>query len=247
MERGNLFLVALDDRRQWYRYHHLFADVLRARILAEQPELVPVLHQRASRWYEGQDLTQEAVQHALAGRDFDRAAHLMEAAVPAVRRNRQDAMLSGWLTALPDDAIRRSPVLSVFYGSMLMASGDVDGVGARLDDAEHALAAHAEESPPPWADSDELHTLPATIAVHRAALAQARGDLAATSGHAQRALDLAGASDHLARGGAAGFLGLAAWAQGKVTAALATFTPGRGRPARGRQPRRRAEQHRPVG
>ena len=109
LERANLFLVALDDRREWYRYHHLFADVLRARLLAEQPELVPLLHQRASRWYERHDLAEEAVRHALAARDFDRAAHLMELAVPAIRRDRQDAMLLGWLQALPDEAVRAQP------------------------------------------------------------------------------------------------------------------------------------------
>ena len=65
----------------------------------------------------------------------------MELAVPAIRRHRQEAMMYGWLKALPDDAVRRSPVLSVFYGSMLMASGDLAAVEPRLDDAERALAA----------------------------------------------------------------------------------------------------------
>jgi LuxR family maltose regulon positive regulatory protein len=224
LERANLFIVPLDDRREWYRYHHLFADVLRARMLAEQPDLVPLLHQRASQWYERHDLAEEAVRHALAARDFDRAAYLMELAVPAIRRNRQEAMLLGWLKALPDDAVRRSPVLSVFYGYMLMVSGDLDAVEPRLDDAERALAAVPDGPAPPWADTKELHTLPATIAVHRASLAQARGDVAGTAEHARRALDLAGPTDHLARGGAAGFLGLAAWAQGDVSSALETFT-----------------------
>ncbi|WP_427131233.1 LuxR C-terminal-related transcriptional regulator [Pseudarthrobacter sp. S9] len=224
LERANLFIVPLDDRREWYRYHHLFADVLRARLLSEQPKRIPLLHQRASRWYECHDLAEEAVRHALAARDFDRAAYLMELAVPTIRRNRQDAMLLGWLKALPDDAVRRSPVLSVFYGFMLMISGDLHGVEPRLDDAERALAAVPDGSAPPWADTEELQTLPATIAVYRASLAQARGDVAGTSEHARHALDLAGPGDHLARGAAAGFLGLAAWAKGDVSAALQTFT-----------------------
>jgi LuxR family transcriptional regulator, maltose regulon positive regulatory protein len=133
-------------------------------------------------------------------------------------------MFLGWLQALPDDAVRRSPVLSVFHGWMLMVSGDLAAVETRLDDAERALAAVPDGSAPPWADTDELRTLPATIAVYRAALAQARGDVAGTSVHAQHALDLAGPGDHLARGGAAGFLGLAAWAKGDVSTALRTFT-----------------------
>ena len=224
LQRANLFLVALDDQGQWCRYHHLFADVLRARLLAEQPDLAPLLHQRASRWYERNDLAEEAVRHALAARDFDRAAYLMELAVPAIRRNRQEAILIGWMKALPDETVRRSPVLSVFFGYMLMESGDLDAFEPRLDDAERALAAVPEGSAPPWAKTEELRTLPATIALYRASLAQARGDVAGTADHARRALDLAGVGDHLARGGAAGFLGLVSWAQGDVSSALETFT-----------------------
>ena len=224
LQRANLFLVALDDQGQWYRYHHLFADVLRARLFAEQPDLVPLLHQRASRWYGAHGWAEESVRHALAARDFDRAAYLMELAVPAIRRNRQEAILLSWLKALPDETVRRSPVLSVFYGYLLMESGDLDAFEPRLDDAERALAAGPEGSGPPWAKTEELRTLPATIAVYRASLAQARGDVAGTAEHARRALDLAGPSDHLSRGGAAGFLGLAAWAQGDVTSSLETFT-----------------------
>jgi LuxR family maltose regulon positive regulatory protein len=224
LQRANLFLVALDDRREWYRYHHLFADVLRARLLAERPDLLPLLHQRASRWYEEHDSAEEAVGHALAARDFDRAAYLMELAVPAIRRQRKEAMLLRWLKELPDDVVRRSPVLSVFFAYMLMVSGDLGAVEPRLDDAERALGAIPDASAPPWAETDELRTLPATIAIHRASLAQARGDVAGTAEHARRALGLAGPTDHLARGGAAGFLGLAEWAEGNVSSALETFT-----------------------
>jgi LuxR family maltose regulon positive regulatory protein len=148
----------------------------------------------------------------------------MELAVPAIRRNRQEAILLGWLKALPDEAIRRSPVLSVFFGYMLMESGDLDAFEPRLDDAERALAAAPDASAAPWAKTEELRTLPATIALYRASLAQARGDVAGTVEYARRALDLAGPGDHLARGGAAGFLALASWAQGNVSSALETFT-----------------------
>ena len=246
LERANLFIVALDDRREWYRYHHLFADVLRARMLSEQPDQVPLLHQRASQWYEGHDLAEEAVRHALAGRDFDRAAHLIERAMPAIRRHRQEAVMYGWLQALPDDTLRRSPVLSVFYGDLLMHSGDLVAVGPRLDDAERALAAVPDGEAPPWPDTEELRTLPATIAIYRASLAQARGDAAATAEHAQRALDLAGPDDHLARGGAAGFLGLAAWAEGNVRSALETFAQAVASLHAAGNLRRRAEQHGPA-
>ncbi|OFE15924.1 hypothetical protein BA895_05350 [Humibacillus sp. DSM 29435] len=222
LERANLFIVPLDDRREWFRFHHLFADVLRARLAAEQPELVPRLHQRASRWFEQHDLPDEAITHALAARDLDRATYLIELAVPAIRRHRQESVLIGWLRALPEDAVRRSPVLSVYYAFMLMATGDVEGIEPWLDAAELALA-EPPGSSPPRADTDDLRTLPATIAVHRASLAQARGDVAGTTAHARRALELAGPGDHAARGGAAGFLGLAAWARGDVTEAIETF------------------------
>jgi LuxR family maltose regulon positive regulatory protein len=84
LDRGNLFLVPLDDRRRWYRYHHLFADVLRARLLDERPGQVPELHRRACEWYEGYGDRPEAVRHAMAGGDFERAADLVELAIPAL-------------------------------------------------------------------------------------------------------------------------------------------------------------------
>ncbi len=176
LERANLFIVPLDDRREWFRFHHLFADVLRARLTAEQPELVPLLHQRASRWFEQHDLPDEAITHALAARDLDRATYLIELAVPAIRRLRQESVLIGWLRALPEDAVRRSPVLSVYYAFMLMATGDVEAIEPWLDAAERALA-ESPGSSPPRADTNDLRTLPATIAVHRASLAQARSTL----------------------------------------------------------------------
>lgn len=230
LERANLFVVPLDDKREWYRYHHLFADVLRGRLLSEDPARMPLLHQRASHWYESRGHLEDAVRHALAGQDFDRAAHLAELAVPMLRRSRQDAVLHGWLKELPDAAIRRSPLLSVFYGGMLMVSGDLAGVEQRLDDADRALA--DPQRPPADKDSAgmdaaeirELQMLPATIAMYRASLAQARGDVAGTSAHARRALDLAGPDHHFARGAAAAFLGLAAWADGAVREALEIFT-----------------------
>ena len=102
LERGNLFLVPLDLQRSWYRYHHLFADVLRARLLAEHPDQVPDLHRRASAWYASHDLVADAVRHALAAEDFDRAAYLMEEALPQMRRARQDGVLLSWMGSLPE-------------------------------------------------------------------------------------------------------------------------------------------------
>src|SRR4051795_5339068 len=86
LERANLFVVPLDDHREWYRYHHLFADVLRARLLDEQPELVAELHRRAAGWLAGNDDAEEAIGHAIAAEDFERAAELIETTALGLHR-----------------------------------------------------------------------------------------------------------------------------------------------------------------
>ncbi|MFN0281206.1 MAG: LuxR C-terminal-related transcriptional regulator [Kineosporiaceae bacterium] len=224
LDRDNLFIVALDDRRQWYRYHHLFADALRARLAAEDPGRVPRLHRAASRWYADHDLLEDAVAHALAGLDAEATADLIERALREARRHRRDRMIQEWLRALPDDVIRKRPILATQQAWMRLVEGDLDGVEARLQVAESALdAMPAAERATTTAD-DALRTLPAWIAIYRASAAQARGDAAATADNARRALELAGPEDHFARGGAAGFLGLAAWAEGDLEVAVDTFT-----------------------
>src|SRR5580693_1527898 len=136
LERGNLFLVPLDDRRRWYRYHHLFADVLQARLLDEQPGQVPDLHRRASAWYQQNGEPSVAIGHALAAGDFGRAADLVELAIPAMLRSRQEAAVLGWLELLPEEVVRVRPVLSVGFAGALLAGGEFEGVEARLRDAE---------------------------------------------------------------------------------------------------------------
>jgi len=232
LERGNLFVVPLDDQRQWYRYHHLFADVLRARLREAQPSQVPALHRRASEWYARNELPVEAIQHALAAEDFERAASLVELAWPAVARSWQDATLQSWLKALPDNLVRRRPVLSVYFAGAALIGGDLEAVESRLRDAERWLDTSADSTlgvleavaaERVVANEEEFRKLPSQIAIYRAALAQARGDVAGTARHALRALDHLQPSDHLGRGGAAGFLGLALWASGEVEAAQRTF------------------------
>jgi LuxR family maltose regulon positive regulatory protein len=232
LERGNLFLVPLDDQRQWYRYHHLFADALRARLLAQHPDRVPGLHRAASRWHAGRGMLDDAVVQAVAGDDSDRAADLVELALPGLRKHRQDRTLREWLRALPDDVVRERPLLAAFLAWTRLSEGDLDGAEVWLDDAEGALKAGRSAEIPDLdgslaeaarARNEELRALPATIALYRASLAQARGDVDGTIAHASRALELAGPDDHLSRGGAAGFLGLAAWAAGDPGTAVDTF------------------------
>ena len=104
LDRANLFLVPLDDRRQWYRYHQLFADVLHARLLDEQPDRVADLHRRASSWFEGNGERDVAISHALAAADFERAADLVELGLPDLRRDRHEGKLVALLDLVPDDA-----------------------------------------------------------------------------------------------------------------------------------------------
>ena len=225
LERDNLFVVALDDRHQWYRYHHLFAEVLRARQGTDAQDELPRLHGLASQWYEQHNLPGDAVEHALAGKDFGRAANLIELAVPAVRQSRQDATLLRWLTLLPRETIERRPVLSVFSAWSFLVAGDIDAVEPRLRHAELALGATTDgpTTAPESAAGEELQRLPVTIEIYRAALAQAGGDVPGMTEHAGRALELARPGDHLGRGAAAGFLGLASWATGDLAAGLRAF------------------------
>ena len=227
LERGNFFVVPLDDKRHWYRYHHLFAEVLSAHLLAEQPNQVATLHRRASAWYERNGSEADAIRHALAAEDFGRAADLVEMAIPAMARSRQEARVLGWLKALPYELVRARPVLSVHYAGALLLNGELEGVEARLRDAEQwldtktdmgelALTSSAELV---VVDEEEFRGLAGNIAVYRAAIALALGDVANTMKYARRALDLVPEDDDHWRGSAAGFLGLAYWTSGDLEAA----------------------------
>ncbi|MBV9365631.1 MAG: hypothetical protein JOY89_15450, partial [Solirubrobacterales bacterium] len=136
VERGNLFVVPLDDERRWYRYHHLFADALRARLAGRHADRVGELHASASRWLAEHGLLGDAVRHAIASGDHERAAGLVELTVADLRRRRQDRTLREWLVALPDDVVRRRPLLAMFMGWSRLSGGDFDGVEAWLDAAE---------------------------------------------------------------------------------------------------------------
>src|SRR5919112_2435741 len=139
LERENLFVVALDDVRRWYRYHHLFADALRARLAARHAERAAELHAAASRWLAENGLLADAVRHAIASGDHERTADLVELTVADLRRRRQDRTLRDWLAALPDDVVRRRPLLALSLGWRRLAEGDFDGVEAWLDAAEAGL------------------------------------------------------------------------------------------------------------
>ena len=238
LEHANLFIVPLDYERRWYRYHHLFGDVLRLHLIAEQPDQVSALHRRASEWYEHNGLASDAIRHALAAEDFERAAGLIELAVPEMRRNRQGATVTelGWLKELPNELVRFRPVLSVAYAFALFGGGEPGGVETRLRDAERWLnpqdpadqedsAAGINARPESQAagmvvvDEEEFRRLPGMIALLRAAQALAQGDMPEAEKNARRVLDHAPDDAHLILGGAASVLGLAAWASGDLETA----------------------------
>jgi LuxR family maltose regulon positive regulatory protein len=238
LEQANLFLIPLDNERRWYRYHHLFADFLRQRLHQrsvpstdnEQAD-VAELHRRASIWYEEQGLLVEALRHALAAEDFERAAQLVELTWSVMDQSRRSATWLGWVKALPDELVQVRPVLSVGYAWALLDHGELEAAETRLQDAEVWLAiaenecASSETSAGALivADEAEFRLLPASIAAARTYHALARGDLPATMQYARRALALFPVNEHLRRGTPAALLGLATWASGDLTEAYRAF------------------------
>ncbi|MBV7336135.1 LuxR C-terminal-related transcriptional regulator [Chloroflexi bacterium TSY] len=248
LERGNLFVVPLDDERQWYRYHHLFADVLRAYVLGGTSRLrhqVPVWHQRASAWYERNGLRVDAVHHALAAADFEHAAGLVELAWPAMHQDSlQNTTWFGWVKALPNELVRARPVLSVGYAWALLDIGKLETAEARLRDAERWLDAETdtvsdlgEQPEVPMlkrqiteiaptemvvADEAQFRSLPVSIVSARAYIALALGDVSSAVLHARRVLELSSEGDFFARGDPAALLGVAYWISGDLKAASQT-------------------------
>jgi LuxR family transcriptional regulator, maltose regulon positive regulatory protein len=214
LERLNLFLVPLDDRRRRYRYHHLFADVLRAHLRDERPQDVAVLHRRAGDWFQSTGDPEAAVRHALAAGDVTVAAERVELAIPDLQRQRREAVIRRWADELPAGVVRDRPVLAIGFVGGLMASNRFEGVAERLDQVERLLGVPSEELV--VADPTELPRLPATVQTYRAGLALVEGRPEATVQHAERALSIAAGDDHRTIAAASALLGLASWTAGDL-------------------------------
>jgi LuxR family maltose regulon positive regulatory protein len=212
LERANLFVVPLDAERRWYRYHHLFAEVLRQRLAHEASgAAVTALHGRASAWYEGQGLVGEAVGHALAAAEWPRAARLLERYVlPAIVGGQVRTAL-GWLGRLPEATLFAHPRLCIYHALALLFANDLAAAESRLGDAERRIG---PDTPP--ADADAARGYAAAI---RANLALYTGDLAGCVAWGERVLALLPETEVIARTTARLHVARAFRITGEVTAA----------------------------
>ncbi|MFT3970282.1 MAG: LuxR C-terminal-related transcriptional regulator [Micropruina sp.] len=229
LEARNLFVVALDEGRGWYRYHPLFAGALRARLATNRPGSVPALHAVAATEYAARGMLGEAIGHAAQTGDPVLLADLVEAELPELRKHRRDQAIIDRLVLLDQAELIGRPLLATFRGWAGMAAGHLDEVEPWLRTAGAGFTARPAPLCVRVPDeieqlrAEETRLVPSTIALYRAALAQAHGDPAATVHHAERARELAGPADHLVHAAAAGFLGLTAWVRGDLHAGRALF------------------------
>lgn len=217
LDHSNLFLIPLDDQRQWYRYHHLFAEVLQSYLRQEQPDQVSMLHRRASVWFEQNDLTDDAIPHALAAKDFEHAAILIERVWREKDVNYQYDAWLGWAKFLPEEIIRSHPVICVGYAWALLGTGELEASEARLLDAERWLeSAGNSSSRMIVADEKEFRSLPASISAARTYRALALGDIPSTKKYAFQTLVLAPDETTLYHTQATALLALAEYANGDL-------------------------------
>ncbi len=182
LERVNLFLVQLDDERQWYRYHHLFAEALCSRLQKAEPMLVPELHRRASVWYEEHEQVVEAVQHALLAPDVERTARLIEQFAWLVWYSGQIQTVLGWLNTLPGPPAHTHKILTITHAGMMMLTNQFEAAEYRLQDAERSIQA---DTP-----AEQAQLILGWVALIRGDLARYTGDFARTAALARQALDL---------------------------------------------------------
>lgn len=148
LERANLFLVPLDDERRYYRYHHLFSDLLRHRLFRSFPDLVPRLHTRAAEWFEKQGQASDAFDHWIAAKDYLKAANLIaRGGYRSIEQGNFHQLLS-WLQQIPEDLIHSQPWLCVFYSLAMIFTGRFSEAETYLACAEKVLAPILETADP---------------------------------------------------------------------------------------------------
>ena len=226
VERANLFLIPLDDERRWWRYHHLFADLLRARLVRERPDQVAELHQAAATWCDEHGLVDEAVQHTLAAGDTVAAAQLLERHFDALQRRGEDATLRRWLQALPEELVRSRQRLCLAQAVAAVTGLRLEAAESWLADAEQARTDHDEEAYAPSAGRavSMLANVPAAIALVRAVIARMHGDAERTSACSRQALTELDEQEWMLRSLAEYYLAVADWLRGQVLEAEQAFT-----------------------
>jgi ATP/maltotriose-dependent transcriptional regulator MalT len=228
-ERAGLFVIPLDEVRGWWRYHHLFADLLRARLRQEQPGRLAQLHRNAAAWYEQHGLADDAIGHAAAAGEMLWAARIIEQHFDAVYYlHGEAATIKRWLAALPGGLVRSRPRLLLARAQMAAAAGRVEEVEATADAAERASADADEEPFEPTVGQavSMLVNVTGQVALERSYLAQLRGDAEATAMFAARVLACSGEDEWLLRSTARGFLAVAEWLGGRLGEAERAFGHG---------------------
>jgi LuxR family maltose regulon positive regulatory protein len=189
LERANLFLVPFDEQRRWYRFHHLFGDLLRAQLQRAQPGRAPELYRKAAAWCDSHDLTNDAIRYALKAGDIASAKRLVEEHLGQTLRCGESVTLQRWLLALPDEAVKSSPALCVALGLMELHLGHLEAVDRLIDHAEHGFdrgQAPLDVEVP--TDGGMVREVPAALAMLRSELASVLGRPELTSAYATSAL-----------------------------------------------------------
>jgi LuxR family transcriptional regulator, maltose regulon positive regulatory protein len=221
IERANLFLLPLDEVRGWWRYHHLFADLLRARLEQTRPDRVPGLHRAAAAWHEAHGFADDAVRHAVAAGEIAWAARLVERHVESLLRRSEGATLGRWLAALPAESVGSRVRLCLAQAVAAVVAGQLEAVEPLLAAAEHAMAAGGGEPHEPSVGRalSVLANVPASIAFLRAELARFRGDAERAVAFDQQALQQLGEGDWLLRSQVHWNLAGADWLRGRLAQA----------------------------
>jgi LuxR family maltose regulon positive regulatory protein len=212
LEQANLFVVPLDQSREWYRYHRLFAELLRQRLRTSGTYQEVRLHMRACQWYETNGFMSQAVHHALAGGDWNEAGRVISLAASQTIQNGQLATLHGWIEALPDAHVRKSLDLATIKGWTSLMMGELEAAGVYAELAEGLLPADT----PPGSQ--------APLSALRASLALARQDVASAIERSKKTLELIDEQeDYFLRGMALNNLAQAHMMVGDLPAATATY------------------------
>ncbi|MEO1299664.1 MAG: LuxR C-terminal-related transcriptional regulator, partial [Cyanobacteria bacterium J06636_16] len=226
LERTNLLLVSLDDKREWYRYHHLFTDALQVRLTKGQPNHIAELHLRACAWYEQNNFRPNAIHHALAARHFERAADLIELEWSAnIGSYYQNTTWTAWVQTLPDELVRTRITLSTGLAWELLFSGQLQAAEDRLKDADRLLAlavntGDSMEAASSRQDEKKFRSQQGLLGVAWAFHAQALNDNAGTIKHARQTLNRLSETNHYIAGLASSLLGLAYWRNGDLETAV---------------------------